>query len=78
MTASIVLKMAVSEWLDCGRHRAKAGAADGGGEKRHFLAKISVRVIKDIKRAAVDRHVTGSSGWLARNKSRAQSPGQGH
>jgi hypothetical protein len=85
MTASIVLEMALSEWLDRRMHRAKADEADDGGEKRQFLAKISVRVIKDVKLAAMYRHVTASSlvatgvtGWLARNKSRAQSPGQGH
>jgi hypothetical protein len=78
-----VLETALSEWLDRGKTRSDE--AGSGGEKRQFLAKLPVRVIKDIKLAAMDRHVTASSlmsvavtEWLARNKSPGQSFGRGH
>jgi hypothetical protein len=76
VTASRILEDAVGDWLD--RHKSqRSKRTEGEVEKRQFLAKISVRLIKDIKLAALDRKVTASSlvakavaEWLARNKSR--------
>lgn len=81
LTASSVLEVALREWLD--GKRIIGDEPEGVVEKRQFLAKISVRVVKDIKLAAMDRHKTASAlvavavlGWLSRNKSSAQSSEQ--
>jgi len=78
VTASSVLETALREWLN--RGRAPGDDAESRGEKKQFLAKISVRVLKDIKLAAIDRRVSASSlvavavtEWLDRDGARAQS-----
>lgn len=84
-SASSLLEAALKEWLDRGKTQSDDEEAEGGGPKKQFLAKIDVRLIKDIKLAAMDRRVTASSlvakavtAWLARNKSRDQNFEQGH
>lgn len=79
VTASEVLETALREWLD--GKRIIDDEREGVVEKRQFLAKISVRVIKNIKLAAMDRHVTASvlvaiavTEWLARADVEGKAP----
>ena len=79
VTASSLLEAALQEWLDRGKTRDECSEADGGGQKKQFLAKINAWLIKEIKLAAMDRQVTASSlvakavaAWLTRNKSQDQ------
>src|ERR1019366_1440625 len=80
---SIELEVTFSEWLDRGKHRVKTDEATSGSEKRRVA--ISMRVFRNIRLPAMDRRVTASShtataitGWVALNKSRAQSFGREH
>jgi hypothetical protein len=84
VTASSLLETAVREWIDRGMPPGENSGIDGG-EKRQFLSKIDVRLIKSVKLAAFDRHVKGSAlvaqavaAWLGRNRQdRNSAPGTG-
>ena len=79
VTASSLLETAIREWLDRDIPPGESSEIDGG-EKKQFLSKIDVKLIKNIKVAAIDRHVKASSlvaqavaAWLARNRPQDQT-----